>query len=128
MAVRFLADDFGNSHVSPDASVADFCDACPGKAAERDDVAANRRLLTIQSADVHVEQVRVWEDTGEADITAACTFHDTLIATGKSGMTRGICRLTGIYQDGRWWLCDSTMVGTRTCDDGSDDCNVRRTP
>lgn len=126
MSGRFLVDYFGDSSVSPEASLVDFYDDCPGKSAELDDVRANRALLTIQSAEARITQVRVWEDTGEADIEAACAFHDTLKSTGARGTTQGTCKLTGVYRDGRWWLCDSTMDGRRTCDDGSDGCNARR--
>jgi hypothetical protein len=123
MAVTFLVDYFGNSAVGPDECLVDFWDGCAGKSAERDDIATNRRLLTIQSAEADVEAVHVFEDTGEADVEAACTFHDTLKSTGKSGTTAGKCRLTGVYRADRWWLCDSDFDGTRTCDDGTDDCN-----
>jgi hypothetical protein len=128
MAVRFLVDYFGNSAIGPDECVVDFWAGCAGKAAEHDDIATNRRLLTIQSAQAHVEAVHVFEDTAEADVEAACTFHDTLKSTGKSGTTSGECTLTGVYRADRWWLCDSDFDGTRTCDDGTDDCNDHSDP
>jgi hypothetical protein len=124
LAEHFLVDLFGNSSVSPDAALVDFWDGCAGKAAERSDIASNRQLLTIQSAYAHVAAVHVFPVDAEADVEAACTFHDTLKSTGKSGTTSGTCTLTGVYRADRWWLCDSDFDGARTCDDGSGDCNA----
>jgi hypothetical protein len=123
MAVQFLVGYFGDSAVPPDATLVDFCDTCQGKADERSDVRKNRQLLTILHAYAQVTQVDVFESTGEADVFATCAFHDRLRSSGKTGWTRGVCHLTGVYRDGRWWLCDSTMDGHRTCDDGTNDCN-----
>jgi hypothetical protein len=123
MAVTFLVDYFGHSEVSPDACLVDFWEDCPGREAEHDDIVNNRKMLTIQSAEAEVARV-TFTDEDHADIVAPCRFEDTLKSTGKSGVTQGNCLLTGVYDDGRWWLCDSSFDGVRTCNDGSDDCKA----
>jgi hypothetical protein len=42
-----------------------------------------------------------------ADIVAPCTFHDQRRDTGALGTSNGDCLLTAIYENRRWWLCDS---------------------
>jgi hypothetical protein len=127
MTIRFLVDYFGHSDVDADACLVDFWDDCPGRAAEHSDIENNREMLTIQSAEAHVDSV-TFDDEDNADIVAPCRFEDTLKSTGKSGVTRGNCLLTGVYHDGRWWLCDSSFDpgddGGRFCNDGTDDCNT----
>jgi hypothetical protein len=90
---------------------------------EHSDIVNNRKMLTIQSAEAHVDSV-TFEDDNDADIVAPCTFKDTLISTGKSGVSEGDCVLTGVFESGRWWLCKSGFNGERTCNDGSQDCNA----
>jgi hypothetical protein len=101
----------------------DFWDGCSGKDMEHSDIVNNRKMLTIQSAEAHVDSV-TFEDDNDADIVAPCTFKDTLISTGKSGVSEGDCVLTGVFESGRWWLCKSGFNGERTCNDGSQDCNA----
>jgi hypothetical protein len=123
MTIKFLVDYFGHSEVSPDACLVDFWDGCSGKDMEHSDIVNNRKMLTIQSAEAHVDSV-TFEDDNDADIVAPCTFKDTLISTGKSGVSEGDCVLTGVFESGRWWLCKSGFNGERTCNDGSQDCNA----
>jgi hypothetical protein len=123
MTIKFLVDYFGHSEVSPDACLVDFWDGCSGKDMEHSDIVNNRKMLTIQSAEARVNSV-TFEDENDADIVAPCRFEDTLKSTGKSGVSQGNCLLTGVFESGRWWLCRSSFQGSRTCNDGSQDCNV----
>ena len=39
---------------------------------------------------------------------------DIYSRAGKTETAKGSCTLTSIYEDGRWWLCDSHFTGTTT--------------
>jgi len=58
--------------------------------------------------------VRLDADRRYADITAPCEFVSRLKANGKVETAKGTCTLTSVYEDGRWWLCDSHFSGTTT--------------
>jgi hypothetical protein len=124
IAVRFLKDLFGNSSVSPEACLVDFWDGCGGKAAELSDIKTNRQLFVVLSAEARIENVS-FRNPNFADIAAFCRWHDRVIQNGATGVTQGGCVLTAVYQNDRWWLCDSSFnpeIGFRVCDDGTKSC------
>jgi hypothetical protein len=44
---------------------------------------------------------------GFATVRLNCRFVSTRKATGSMEIAEGICRLTNVYEDHRWRLCDS---------------------
>ncbi len=107
MAVTFLVTYFGDSSVSPAACLVDFSDNCPGKAAELGDIVANRATFIIHSAVAHVANIQFDAAMDFANIDAPCTFHDRRLDNGQMGTSDGQCLLTAVYENQRWWLCDS---------------------
>lgn len=110
MGVTFLVEYFGNSNVSPDACLVDFSDSCPGKNAERGDITANRAAFVIVRATAYVSGVTFNNARTFADILAPCTFRSREKATGMLSTVAGDCTLTGVYEQQRWWLCDSHFI------------------
>jgi hypothetical protein len=107
MALAFLVDYFGHSEVSPSACLVDFSDSCRGKAEELSDIEANRRTFVILDASARVDRISVDAGMTYADVIAPCTFRDRRLGTGYEGTTDGDCLLSAVYEDRRWWLCDS---------------------
>ena len=107
----FLVTYFGNSNVSADAAVVDFIDPCPdcpsGKADERHDVQDNRDRYTFISSTINILSVDVNASRTFAFVDAYCAFTSREKSSGISGTAEGICSLTALYSNGRWWLCES---------------------
>lgn len=109
IGVRFLVDYFGNSNVSPEACLVDFWDGCRGKQDELSDIQNNRATLTQLFADAHVSSITFNDSKTEAEMWVACTFRSRDKKTGVEGGVTGDCYLSAVYQQGRWWLCDSNF-------------------
>lgn len=114
MTVTFLVDYFGDSTVSPDACLVDFTDSCRGKEAERKDITGNRSEVVITSARASVASITVNPDRNSALVVAPCHFEDRERDSPRRSISDGQCRLTTVYENGRWWLCTSNFSGTRT--------------
>ena len=106
--------DFADSKVSPQTCVRNFSDSCRGKADELKDITDGRARADSISSDFHVSDIRFNGDRSFADITAPCKFTSRLKANGKVEVATGTCLLDSVYEDGRWWLCDSHFNGTTT--------------
>jgi hypothetical protein len=108
--------DFANSNVSPQACVRNFSDRLcgRGKAEELQDIVNNRNRYVIVSSSWAITDIRFNDAKDAADITARCEFVSTVRATGAREVARGTCLLTAVYDDWRWWLCDSRFRGTTT--------------
>ncbi len=119
MSLAFLQ-DFANSSVSPSTCIRNFSDSCPGKGAEKGDIENNREHYLITGSSLRLTNVRV-RDTGlSATMTVACSFTSRVVkcepgssgcVVGSVGTVAGDCLLTGVYEQGRWWLCDSNFNG-----------------
>ena len=119
MAVQFLS-DFANSSTSTSTCLRDFSDSCRGKSDERDDIDSNRIHYEILSSSLALRSVNIASSGTFANISVTCSFTsrtkvcdpgDKLCVVGDVGTARGDCRLTGTYENRRWWLCDSHFVG-----------------
>jgi len=109
---RFLTSLFPDYSVSPDQAVQDFTDSCPGKAAEREDVANNRANFHILSGTYAISSLDLNADKTFGSVSGTCVFHDIPTATGKEEIVTGICSLTAVYENWQWYLCDSHFAGT----------------
>jgi len=107
----FLIDYFGNITVSPDACLVDFStnrNLCPtGRDAEYDDIVGNRaNYAEIVEAQVRIDRVEVNGERTFAWVTAPCLFRSRK-KNGDPEAYAGRCELTAVYDQGRWWLCES---------------------
>jgi hypothetical protein len=112
--VRALAEefykDFGNSSVSAAACVRNFSDSCRGKQEELANIQGNRdrtdyRIVgSTLSSSPHLTF-----DSGmtRGTFLQPCTFEDVSTTTGKRQRVSGDCYLSTVYEQWRWWLCDS---------------------
>lgn len=120
LALRFLR-DFGNSAVPADAAVREFSDSCPGKAAERTDIADNRRDFEILSSQLSLSSARVRRPFQDGEMTVRCAFSSrrrncpagspASCRVGAIESVEGNCNMTAVYEAQRWQLCDSTFDG-----------------
>jgi hypothetical protein len=119
LSLGFLG-DFANSSVSPSACVREFSDSCRGKAAEKGDIESNREHFVIMGSALRLKSVAVHESGLRANMTVGCSFTSRIIkcepgssgcVVGSVGTVAGDCLLTGVYEQGRWWLCDSNFNG-----------------
>lgn len=114
LSLRFLA-DFANSQVSADTAVREFTDSCRGKAAEREDVADNRRDYQVLGSVLTLERASMAPNRVEGEARVACEFFSRILAcppgvsctVGATERVRGKCDLTARYEQRRWWLCES---------------------
>lgn len=115
LSMDFLK-DFTTYEVSPEQCVRNFSDSCRGKADELSDIRNNRALFVIAGGNFSVANVNLSSDRTFANITAPCTFYDTRKDNGKHETVVGTCRLTSVYEDWQWRLCESNFdwIGTTT--------------
>jgi len=119
IGTRFLTQLFPDFSVTPQAAVQDFSDSCPGKFAELSDVTINRKNFHILSGTFNNITVDFDGAKTAADITGQCTFTDiptdpTNPYYNRRESVSGICALTAVYENWRWYLCDSHFRGTGT--------------
>jgi hypothetical protein len=121
LSLGFLG-DFANSSVSPSTCVSNFSTNCKGKADEKADIDANREHFFILNSSLQLKSVRVATSGLTADMTVGCSFTsrivkcdagDTKCVVGSIGTVAGNCTLTGVYEQQRWWLCESHFSGAQ---------------
>jgi hypothetical protein len=120
LALRFLR-DFANSTVPADVAIREFSDSCAGKAAERIDIADNRRDFDILSSQLSLSSARVRTPFSRGDMTVRCAFSSrrrncpagspASCRVGAIESVEGNCNLTAVYEAQRWQLCESTFDG-----------------
>jgi len=119
MGKRYLEQLFPNFSVSPKDAVQDFSNSCPGKFAEQSDVAENRVNFQILSGTFTDLAITFNTAFTAGTMKGTCAFVDIVKNPafpnfGKKESVTGVCTLTTVYEDWRWWLCDSTFRGTGT--------------
>lgn len=113
LSIDFLK-DFGTYTTSPEQCVRNFSDNCRGKADELSDIRANRVNFQIQSAALGTPAILFDGKLGFANSDLPCTFVSIQKATGKTETATGTCLLTAVYEDFKWFLCDSHFIGTNS--------------
>ena len=114
LARKFLLDLFGNSAVPPAGCLVDFTEAgrcARGKQAELEDITENRQLVVIKSGKIY-SQAFVSEGINAARVISDAEFFSVWNYSGQGGLERGGFIVTGIYDQNRWWLCESTYDPT----------------
>jgi hypothetical protein len=121
LALRFLS-DFANSSVPADACVREFSDSCRGKLDERLQIEDNRRMYQILSSSLRLRSVSVDENRMAGGMRVDCGFTSRIkecdpsipnCSVGAIESVVGDCVLTAVYEQSRWWLCDSNFLGTQ---------------
>jgi hypothetical protein len=119
IGMRFLTELFPDFSVPPQQAVQDFSDSCQGKRDELSDVTNNRINFHILSGTYTNVAVNVNADRTAADVSGICTFVD--IPTnpsnpnvGRRESVTGVCTLTAVYENWRWFLCSSHFRGLGT--------------
>ncbi len=108
LSLTFL-DDFIHSERTPEYCVRNFTDSCPGKQWEYDDIARNRKqyLIHPEQSSYSIATITFNGTSTRATVLAPCRFASTERATGVFGIATGTCRLIHVYENGRWYLCES---------------------
>jgi hypothetical protein len=117
LSMRFLR-DFATSSVSPDACVRDFAETCSGKLDELRDIRDNRFHYDIVSSSLRFRNVGVSSNRMSGNSSVDCSFVSRYKACppnnpgctiGSLESVAGTCLLTAIYDQNRWWLCESNF-------------------
>jgi hypothetical protein len=116
ISMRFLTELFPTYTIPAQQAVADFSDSCSEKASEYKDIANNRINFQILSGSYTNVSVTPNSDRTFADVSGTCVFRDIPKdpknpSFGKTETVTGICRLTAIYENWKWWLCSSKFDG-----------------
>jgi hypothetical protein len=109
LGVQFIK-DFGTFSASPDQCVRNFSNNCSGKEAERDQIEANRENFRIESAELIPASVTFDTTLGTGAVEGPCVFIDIPNEgplAGRRERVTGTCLLTTVYENFRWYLCDS---------------------
>jgi hypothetical protein len=111
LAYDFLVYKFGNFNVSAAEAVSNFSDSCSGKAEELGQIETNRKEFHIISASFPAPVATFNGSLTAGAVEGPCTFedipgpgHDN---AGRREFVTGTCALTTVYQNFRWYLCDS---------------------
>jgi hypothetical protein len=116
--MQFLS-DFARSSTPASECIRNFSDSCRGKAEERADIDYNRDHYDILSSSLNLRRVMVAPGGRNANVTVACSFRSRITkcpppgpgvpacTAGSVESVHGDCNLTGVYEQRRWWLCDS---------------------
>lgn len=117
MAVRFL-ELFADSDKSPDECLVEFSHSCAGTERERRDIENNRRYYDIRSASFDFDDLEIADDRLSAQMVVECEFRSRYVqcppetpgcAVGGTEEVSGLCLLSAVYENNRWWLCDSNF-------------------
>lgn len=119
LAREFLT-EFADNITSPDLTVRNFHNSCPGKASEFNDVADVRKDFTINSYTYGEATVTIAFGSmcrsrpADACVRTPVEWRSTYKPTMQPEVAKGISIISGIYRDARWWLCDSTFDPSST--------------
>ena len=124
LSVRFL-NNFATSSVSPAQCVSEFSDSCRGKKDELADIDDNRHDFLILASTVRHTGLELASNKLTAKVHTFCSFTSRVITTqprdeaclngacplNSVGTAQGDCWTTNVYENGRWWLCESHFTG-----------------
>jgi hypothetical protein len=125
MSLRFLG-NFANSQVSPDTCVADFSVNCSGKKDEFSDISNNRHDFLILSSTLRHTGIDAAAVHAKTTVHTFCAFTSRVITQDPRSCStadcpfntvqsvQGDCYTTNVYEQGRWWLCESHFNPSRS--------------
>jgi hypothetical protein len=112
LARRFLVDLFGNSSLGPSQVLVDFTDTCAtlpnGKNDEANDIIDHRTKVIVQQVTIFSQAVS-FPTMSTSYVASDTEFLDKWIVDGIIRPYRNSFVVTGVYEVGRWWLCQSTV-------------------
>ena len=126
MSLRFL-NMFGNSSIPPDACVSEFAASCAGgRSDELADITANRRDFTILAATFTPTSTSISADGLRATVHTFGRVRALIISKppdcvpvhpgdcdpGHIGDAVGDFWTTDVYENGRWWICQSHFTSS----------------
>jgi hypothetical protein len=119
ISMRFLTELFPDFSVPAPAAVQDFSDSCAEKFSELSDVTNNRINFHILSGTYTNVSIDLNTEKTFADVSGLCTFVDIPMDRsnpnyGKRESVAGVCTLTAIYENWKWFLCSSHFRGIGT--------------
>lgn len=124
LSLRFLS-DFANSKVSPDKCVSEFSTTsktcADGKKDELADISDTRHDYEHIGSTLRSTGLTIAPNRLSATVHTFCSFTVKVIAKdpidepcrnggcplGSTGTSTGDCWTTNVYEQGRWWLCES---------------------
>ncbi len=118
MGLTFLH-RFGDSSVSPQTCVADFAASCPGRNVELEDIERNRRLFIVLDHTLETPRVNYTPGRTSAEVIIRASYTSRIVSCNGWPVEWGSCsvgrvdvakfddHLPSIYEQGRWWFCDS---------------------
>jgi hypothetical protein len=120
LAYDFLVDF--SRQVSPQTVVRNFTSSCPGSRSELRDVEDNQATKTITSYSIGTPDVvitfggfcRERGRFGDGCAYVPVRWQSIIKADGRQQSAVGIDQVNGLFEGGRWQLCDSDFVGTTT--------------
>lgn len=130
LSMRFLT-DFANSSVSPEKCISEFSDVCgAGKQDELSNIKDNRHDFLILASTLRPTSVELAASRTSAKVHTFCSFTSRVITRepqsegctivpgscpfNSVGTGEGDCWTTNVYENGRWWLCESRYTGAST--------------
>ena len=127
LSLRFLG-DFANSKVSPEKCVSEFSNSCNGKKDELADIDDTRHDYEHIGSTLRHTSLSINADRVRATVHTFCSFTVKVITTqprdepcqngkcplGSVGSSTGDCWTNNVYENGRWWLCDSHFTPQRS--------------
>jgi hypothetical protein len=103
---------FANFNVSPADAVSNFSDSCPGKAAELSDIQTNRANFHILSGSFTATPPSFNDTLTAGTVQGPCQFEDIPNSGPNMGLhefVSGTCVMTTVYDNFRWYLCQSNF-------------------
>lgn len=131
LSLRFLG-DFANSKVSPETCVSEFSTTtarcATGRRDELDDIRDNRHDYEMIESTLRHTGLTIAADRMTATVHTFCSFTVKVIhpnpvdepcqggrcPMGSTGKSTGDCWTTNVYEQGRWWLCESRFTSQPT--------------
>jgi hypothetical protein len=97
----------------------DFSDSCNGKREELNDIRDNREKFIVLNSSLGTPDIVALAPFDSAEMLVACSFEsrvvkclpgETSCVVGAVERAVGDCRLTAVYEQARWWLCESRFL------------------
>ena len=122
LSLRFLS-NFADSVVSRDTCVSDFTPNCAGKKDEFSDITNNRHDFLILSSTLRHTGIDPAPLHAKTTVHTFCAFTSRVITKDPWSCSpadcpynavqsvQGDCFTTNVYEQGRWWLCESHFNG-----------------